>query len=368
MSPEMVKGDVANIGIGSDIYLLGAVLYEVINGKPPHKGETISKFLKSAEKNEIIPSDSPSELMDICLMAMATNLTDRYHTVREFQDAIKACRTHYESIKLIDQAQHDLEKAINTNDYDAFSQSIYGYQEALSLWNENERAKSEKENAQFAYAKCAFGNGDYDLATSLLIPTIEAHLDLLKDIEHARTLEKRQKQRSKFLSKTFQFLIVFTVISLTVAFLWIKNEKEKAVAARKAELVQRQHAEQEKERAIIAEKIAQQEKERAVEAQKAERKQRQNVEQQRKIAEIERKRAEEEREKAIRAGIAEQRQREKVEHAKLAVSEARLSIAEQRIKAHRERAKANRANLQNLEARYIAKLETGPLKKPSVYS
>ncbi len=356
MPPEMVKGDLSSIGIGSDIYLLGAVLYEVINGKPPHRGETVSKFLKSAEKNEIIPSDSPSELMDISLKAMATHHLDRYQDVREFQDAIRICRIHYESIKLIDQAQSDLEKAIESNDYDAFSQAIYGFQEALSLWDKNERAKTGKENAQFAYANCAFSNGDFDLATSLLDPEIDVHVDLLKDIERARSHEERQRHRTQLIFKTFQFLVVFTVISLTVAFIWIKNEKEKAVVARKAELVQRQHAEQEKERAIIAEKIAQKEKEKAIHAQLAERKQRHYAEQQRKIAEIERKRAEEEKEKAIRAGIAEQQQRDKVEYAKLAVSEARLSITEQRIKTHRERAKANRANRQNLEARYIAKL------------
>ena len=41
MAPEMARGPVENINFTSDIYLLGAILYEIIGGKPPHSGRDV---------------------------------------------------------------------------------------------------------------------------------------------------------------------------------------------------------------------------------------------------------------------------------------------------------------------------------------
>ena len=40
MSPEMAKGPVETIDKTSDIYLLGAILYEIIGGHPPIRAAT----------------------------------------------------------------------------------------------------------------------------------------------------------------------------------------------------------------------------------------------------------------------------------------------------------------------------------------
>ena len=45
MAPEMAVGPMDRIGIHSDIYLLGAILYEIVTGKTPHTGATVTACL-----------------------------------------------------------------------------------------------------------------------------------------------------------------------------------------------------------------------------------------------------------------------------------------------------------------------------------
>ena len=55
MAPEMAKGEEDNIGFHSDIYLLGAVLYEIITFEQPHNGGSVRECLDNAAANRIVP-------------------------------------------------------------------------------------------------------------------------------------------------------------------------------------------------------------------------------------------------------------------------------------------------------------------------
>lgn len=83
MSPEQAKGKLDQIGTRTDVYLLGATLYQILTGHPPHKDESVSKLLKRISQGtlvpprEIAPRIAPP-LESICLKAMATDSADRY--------------------------------------------------------------------------------------------------------------------------------------------------------------------------------------------------------------------------------------------------------------------------------------------------
>ncbi|MBL8848244.1 MAG: serine/threonine protein kinase, partial [Planctomycetaceae bacterium] len=53
MAPEMVTGPLERVSPASDVYLLGALLYEIVTGLAPHNGATIMDCLYSAAANEI---------------------------------------------------------------------------------------------------------------------------------------------------------------------------------------------------------------------------------------------------------------------------------------------------------------------------
>ncbi|KLU01675.1 Serine/threonine-protein kinase PknB [Rhodopirellula islandica] len=85
MSPEQAGGDVQLVGCQTDVYLLGATLYQILTGSPPHQDDSVSQILQRVRQEEVTPprrrdANVPEPLQAICLKAMARKTTDRYPT------------------------------------------------------------------------------------------------------------------------------------------------------------------------------------------------------------------------------------------------------------------------------------------------
>ncbi|HHK42679.1 MAG TPA: serine/threonine protein kinase, partial [Planctomycetaceae bacterium] len=82
MSPEQAAGRVSQIGRHADIYGAGAVLFEVLTGRPPHAGKGRNRFERIAEEPtptvRSINRRAPAALAAICAKAMARAPEDRY--------------------------------------------------------------------------------------------------------------------------------------------------------------------------------------------------------------------------------------------------------------------------------------------------
>jgi serine/threonine protein kinase len=194
MAPEMALAQVDRIGVASDIYLLGAILYEMLTGGPPHTGWDALKCLAAAADNRIQSTMREDELVRIALKAMGTEPKNRYASVKEFQAAIQEYQTHAESILLCDQASYTLSRAEETTDYGRYDRALFGFQQSLTLWPENEAAKTRLSRARLAYAACAYENGDLDIAMLRLDQRDSSHAELLaKVLEAGLQREKRDK-------------------------------------------------------------------------------------------------------------------------------------------------------------------------------
>ncbi len=286
MAPEMARGPVEAIDKTSDIYLLGAMLYEIIGNHPPHSGKDVMQCLMAASQNRIDPIRHEGELKDIALRAMATRQDDRYQGVKEFQEAIRTYQSHSESLVLTAHANHNLRQAREGGDYALYARALYGFQESLTLWDANQQARALLGETRHDYAQCALGKGDFDLAASLLETTNANHQPLLAEIDAARADREARARRLKYAKRAVAALLATVAATITIAYFNVRAARNDAVHQRDIAVDAR-----EKEAEARGEAVVQ--RDAAVTAREAEAVARTRAEEQEQIARREEQRAKE---------------------------------------------------------------------------
>ena len=229
MAPEMAKGPLELIGKSSDIYLLGAILYEIVTGFPPHAAKNVTGCLMAAAQNKIVPSDSTNKLKEIALKAMSTSLKDRYNSVAGFQEAIREYQSRAQSMALSGRAAADLDQAKAEQSYELFSRAIFAFRDAIDLWTGNEQAITGLKNARLAYAQCAFENEDFDLGIQNLDASDPEESPLLEQLKLASNESKQRTKRLRKARLTAVGLILISLIGALGGIVVVNGYRSQAV-------------------------------------------------------------------------------------------------------------------------------------------
>src|SRR5512139_3939666 len=81
MAPEQARGD--EMGTGGDVYALGATLYQLLAGTPPHSGNSATAVIEKTLKHQMKPlaeiaPGAPAELVTIVNKALSMEPEHRY--------------------------------------------------------------------------------------------------------------------------------------------------------------------------------------------------------------------------------------------------------------------------------------------------
>lgn len=226
MAPEQVRGVIIEIDTRTDIYLLGAILFQCVTGQAPHQfpefsgldsEQAIQRTLYAALNNDIVDTGHSGELINIAKRAMATDPDDRYQTVEQFQDAIREYRITGRAEELLAGAK-EREK---THGYGDYQGAVALYDEALRKWPNNNRATEGLTKARTQYAQLAHRKGDFDLGLEVVNNEAEpAFRSIRKKLKAAQS-------RRRFLKTTVAVTTVAALVGFIAAgFGWRQSLKE----------------------------------------------------------------------------------------------------------------------------------------------
>jgi len=230
MAPEMLgKADGPKLSERTDVYLAGAVLFELIGGHPPHRGTSALAIISSVILSRPqLPADTPPELAAICTRAMQPDPVDRYPSVEALQQALQRYLEHRGSARLSSGAAAQLEELVSLAAgaeraqreelYRRLAICRYAFHEALATWRDNREARDGLTRATVAIAEFELACGDPRAAVTLLAELPDKPALLAKAEAAVAAQSKRQQHLEDLADQTIDPRTRTAIGALTFGF------------------------------------------------------------------------------------------------------------------------------------------------------
>ncbi len=207
MAPEMLGGRHSRLSERSDIYLLGAILYEIVAGQPPHQGGSFMELVSCIATSEPeMPEEVPDELARIVRRAMNRDPDARFENAEQVRLAIQAFLQHRDAARLADRAEErarELLELLASQSrasrepeereaiYHLFGECRFGFRHALEVWPGNDAAREALDRVIAAMVEHELALGEPEAARALLSEMESVPDALASRVNAAREAKER---------------------------------------------------------------------------------------------------------------------------------------------------------------------------------
>ena len=207
LAPEMAGVTKVGVSERSDVYLLGAVLFEIATGNPPHPVELVSALSSIAASPPPVPTDVPPDLAAICTRAMQHDPDKRYPSVAAMRDDIQSFLMHRDSLHVAAEGRAlivELRSAISANAprrvlYDLWGECRFALREALRTWPDNKQASEALRTAGGVLAEYELTR-DPRVAAAILDEIAEPPSTLRARVQAAVDADERERRKNATLA------------------------------------------------------------------------------------------------------------------------------------------------------------------------
>ncbi len=249
MAPEQAEGACERLGPRTDVFLLGAILHQLLTGRPPYASKSFDDALVQAFQcaPKTYPASVPEELARIAQKAMARAAEDRFESAEALRRAIARFLGHRASADLVREAEalrHELLpeltsgermslSAIDMRDEVLFErrriECVFAYQQALRLWPDNADARRGLRDFLQLVIERAVRMRDLRTAIAALAdypdadPELRASVDALKaelQEERAKDREAREVAEQVDLNVHIRIRAIGTALTGVAWFVW----------------------------------------------------------------------------------------------------------------------------------------------------
>lgn len=207
MAPEML-GALGTLSERTDVYLLGAILHEILTGLPPHNGNFRQILTSVLLSTPVYDASVPRELADIARRAMSREPSDRFASAEDLRLRLEWYLRHRGSLAISAEATRrlvDMEALVRSDApadelrdhlYHLFAECRFGFRQAIKESADNATARDGLHRAIEIVVRFELSRGSADAAAGALAEIEEPPADLVREV--AEALRARVAEKKKF--------------------------------------------------------------------------------------------------------------------------------------------------------------------------